>query len=255
MNYKFLFLIGSALNHFEEETFSIYNTEQRFLQVLDTIKSIKSKVPDAYILHYDGSEFPIEEKYKSIFEKEVDLYLDCGLDEVMKQIYENLHNNPSKFVYGKSMLECRCLQIVLNFIHKNNLFNDTTRVFKLTGRYKLNQQFDINDYKSKFLINKYVMKCYDYPERFEDANNIYSNIYGCQGSIVTGLWSFDRFLFNDIKQVLDKSFLYMESVIQLGFGIDIEHSFYHFIDKNKILNVPVLGIDLIKGMDGDSYSL
>ena len=41
MNYKFLFLVGSALNHFQEKDFSRYNTEQRFLQTLDTIKSIK----------------------------------------------------------------------------------------------------------------------------------------------------------------------------------------------------------------------
>jgi hypothetical protein len=47
----------------------------------------------------------------------------------------------------------------------------------------------------------------------------------------------------------------MERAIQLTSGIDIEHSFYHFIDRDSILNVPILGLDLIKGMDGDKYSL
>ena len=56
MNYKFLFLVGSALNHFQEKDFSVYTTEQRFLQTLDTIKSIKEKVPDAYICIYEGSQ-------------------------------------------------------------------------------------------------------------------------------------------------------------------------------------------------------
>jgi hypothetical protein len=138
---------------------------------------------------------------------------------------------------------------------EHNIFSDVTRVFKLSGRYKLNDYFDIEDYKSKFLMNKYVMKYYDYEERFKDMNDIYTTLYGCKGSIVTGLWSFDRFLFNDIFNVLEKSFQYMERAIQLTAGIDIEHSFYHFIERDSILNVPVLGFDLFKGMSGENYSL
>ena len=153
------------------------------------------------------------------------------------------------------MLECRCLQVSLNHILENNIFNDTTRVFKISGRYKLNDDFNIDDYKSNFLSNKYVMKYYDYEERFEKQDNLYANIYGCKGSMMTGLWSFDRFLFNDIRKVLEECFVYMEQAIQVTAGIDIEHSFYHFIDRDKILNVPVLGIDIIKGMSEDLYSL
>jgi hypothetical protein len=255
MNYKFLFLVGSAINHFQEDHFSKFSTDQRFKQTLDTIESIKSHVPDAYILLYESSETPIDLEYKNILEDKCDYILECGNDPTMKLLYENLHRDPQKFVYVKSMLECRCLQISLNYMMQTNNFSDSTRVFKLSGRYKLNDDFDIQDYKSKFLLNKYVMKYYDYEKRFENPENLYANMYGCKGSMVTGLWSFDRFLFNDIIEVLNKSFQYMEQAIQITAGIDIEHSFYHFIDRDKILNVPVLGLDVIKGMDGDSYSL
>ena len=255
MNYKFLFLVGSALNHFQEKDFSVYSTEQRFLQTLDTIKSIKEKVPDAYICIYEGSQIKIDKKYREEFEKQSDLFIECDDDMIMKNIYENLHNQPEKFVYGKSMLECRCLQVVLNYMKTYNTFSDVNRVFKLTGRYTLNDEFDINDYKTSFLSNKYVMKYYDYEKRFEDPKNLYANVYGCKGNMVTGLWSFDKFLFNDIIEVLDKCFGYMIEAIQITPGIDIEHSFYHFIERDKILNVPVLGLDVIKGMDGDSYSI
>lgn len=255
MNYKFLFLVGSAINHFQKESFSYYSEEERFQQTLNTIKSIKEKVPDSYIFIYEGSETPINKKYKNKFISQSDLFLECGDDYVMKGIYQNLHNNPIKFSHAKSMLECRCLQIALNFIAEKNIFTDTTRIFKLTGRYELNDNFDINDYKSKFLENKYVMKYYDYNERFSDQENLYANIYGCKGNIITGLWSFDRYLFNDIIEVLEKSFLYMERAIQMTAGIDIEHSFYHFISKSKIINVPTLGLKLNKGMDGETYSL
>jgi len=255
MDYKFLFLVGSALNHFNVEHISEFTTEERFQQTLDTIESIKDKVPDAYILIYEGSETSIKQEYKDKFIELSDLFIECGNDQYMKSLYENLHRDPGKFTFVKSMLECRCLQITLNYMMEHNIFSDATRVFKLSGRYKLNDYFDIEDYKSKFLMNKYVMKYYDYEERFEDIENIYSLLYGCKGSIVTGLWSFDRFLFNDIFNVLERSFQYMERAIQLTAGIDIEHSFYHFIERDSILNVPVLGLDLIKGMDGHRYSL
>lgn len=255
MNYKFLFLVGSAINHFNEGDLSAFKAEERFQQTLDTLQSIKDKVPDAYILIYEASETPIKQEYKDKFTEQSDLFIECGDDPYMKSLYENLHRDPDKFTFVKSMLECRCLEIVLTHMMEHNVFNDATRVFKLSGRYKLNEYFNIDDYKTRFLTNKYVMKYYDYEERFEDIENIYSLLYGCKGSIVTGLWSFDRFLFNDIFNVLQKSFMYMERAIQLTAGIDIEHSFYHFIDRDKILNVPVLGLDLIKGMDGDRFSL
>lgn len=255
MDYKFLFLVGSAVNHFNEDNLSAFKAEERFKQTLDTLQSIRDKVPDAYILIYEASETSIKQEYKDKFIEQSDLFIECGDDPYMKSLYENLHRDPNKFTFVKSMLECRCLQIVLNHMMEHNIFNNATRVFKLSGRYKLNEYFDIEDYKTRFLTNKYVMKYYDYEERFKDIDNIYSLLYGCKGSIVTGLWSFDRFLFNDIFNVLNRSFEYMERAIQLTAGIDIEHSFYHFIDRDKILNVPILGLDLIKGMDGDRFSL
>jgi hypothetical protein len=255
MNYKFLFLVGSAINHFKEEDLSEFNSQQRFEQTLETIQSIKDKVPDSYILIYEASETVIKEEYRDSLIRNSDLYLEFGNDPYIYNLYQNAHTDPNKFTYIKSMLECRCLELTLNYMSTHNVFNDATRVFKISGRYKLNDYFDINDYKSRFFTNKYVMKYYDYEERFVNIDNLYSTLYGCKGSIVTGLWSFDRFLFNDIFSVLQKSFEYMERAIQLTAGVDIEHSFYHFIKRDDILNVPVLGLDLIKGMDGDRYSL
>ena len=160
MNYKFLFLVGSAINHFKEDDLSAFKAEERFQQTLDTIQSIKDKVPDAYILIYEGSETTIKQEYKDKFIEQSDLFIECGDDPYMKSLYENLHRDPGKFTFVKSMLECRCLELVLNHMMEHNVFNDATRVFKLSGRYKLNEYFDIDDYKTRFLTNKYVMKYY-----------------------------------------------------------------------------------------------
>lgn len=255
MQHKFLFLVGSALHHFMGLDFGIYTTEQRFTQTLATVKSIRDRAPDSYVVIYEGSETPLSEEHNATLRGISDLYLECGQDEIIRLTYENLHNNPQKFVYGKSMLECRCLQIALNTISQSCLFEDTTRIFKLTGRYELNDNFSIADYMSKFLIGKYVIKYYNYGKRFTDPENLYSNIYGCRGSMVTGLWSFDKILLDDVLRVLSQSFMYMEKAIGVTAGIDIEHSFYHFMNRDLIINPDTLGLDVIKGMDGHTYSI
>ena len=48
--------------------------------------------------------------------------------------------------------------------------------------------------------------------------------------MVTGLWSFDRILFNEAVEALEKSFFYMEKMIQFTAGTDIEHALYRFIE-------------------------
>jgi hypothetical protein len=255
---KFLFLIGSALKHFQQEKFSAYDEEQRFNQTLKTIESVRNKVPNSYIVLFECSAYSIDEKYKEILRKECDLFLEFYDEQTLKQLYENISARPELITYGKSLLETRGLLNTLYEIEKNNLFSDSQRVFKLTGRYLLNDDFDIKDYESKLLENKYVIKKYDYLTQEENnlneksLENVYAYLYGAKGMMVTGLWSFDRILFNETVQALEKSFFYMEKMIQFTAGTDIEHSLYRFIDKKKIMDTYNLGLTLVKGMKGEN---
>lgn len=255
---KFLFLVGSALKHFKEDKFSAYDEEQRFNQTLETIECIRNKVPKSYVVLFECSSKPIDEKQKDTLKEKSDLFLEFYDEPVLKQIYENLEERPELITYGKSLLETRGLLNALYVIKKHNLFNDSQRVFKLTGRYLLNDDFDIEDYESKFLEGKYVVKKYDYlleeGESFNESNleNVYAYLYGAKGMMNTGLWSFDRVLFNEALESLEKAFVYMEKMIQFTAGTDVEHSLYRFINKNNIISVPNLGLTMIKGMSGEN---
>lgn len=261
MDYKFLFLVGSSLEHFDEENFSRYKTEQRFFQTIDTIKSIREKVPNAYICLFECSYKPIPEEYKNILSGMVDTFLELYDDPVMKNLYENLNANPPLFVFGKSLLETRGLLYTLNYIKENQLFTDVQRIFKFTGRYTLNDHFDIQDYESKLLENYYVAKTFEYPEIENDImddvvyKNYYAFVYKSKGSMVTGLWSFDRTLFTETVEALEKSFVYMEKMITCTTGIDIEHSLYYYLDKKKIIRTGNLGLNVNKGMENADYSI
>lgn len=261
MNYKFLFLVGSSLEHFAEEKFSRFSTEQRFFQTLDTIKSIRDRVPNAYICLFECSYKPILDEYKEVLEEQVDLFLEAYDDPIMKLIYENLNANPNLFTFGKSLLETRGLLFTLSYLQENQVFTDVRRIFKMSGRYSLNEHFDIQDYESKLLDNYYVAKTFEYPEIENDImdeiyhNNFYAFVYKSKGSMVTGLWSFDRTLFSETVEALEKSFRYMEKMISCTSGIDIEHSLYYYLDKKKIIRTPNLGLNVIKGMEDAVYPI
>ncbi len=70
--------------------------------------------------------------------------------------------------------------------------------------------------------------------------------------MITGLWSFDRILFNDAVEALEKAFKYMERMIQYTAGTDVEHSLYRFINKRDIISVSNLGLTMVKGMSGEN---
>jgi hypothetical protein len=258
---KFLFLVGSALKHFQEEKFSAYDEEQRFEQTLKTIECIREKVPNSYVVLFECSSKPIDERQKDVIKEKADLFLEFYNEPVLKQIYENLESRPELITYVKSLLETRGLLNTLYLIKKHNLFSDSQRVFKLTGRYMLNEYFDIKDYESKFLEERYIIKKYDYlpqeAENFDgkELENVYAYLYGAKGMMVTGLWSFDRMLFNEIVETLEKAFVYMEKMIQYTAGTDVEHSLYRFLNKRNVISIPNLGLTTIKGMEGDIYNI
>lgn len=255
---KFLFLIGSALKHFQEDKFSAYDEQQRFEQTLETIECVRKKIPDSYVVLFECSSKPIDEKQKKIFKEKADLFLEFYNEPVLQQVYENLEKRPELITYGKSLLETRGLLNTLYAIKKHNLFSDSQRVFKLTGRYLLNDDFNIQDYQSKFLESKYVIKKYDYlteeQENFDDKEleNVYAYLYGAKGMMITGLWSFDRLLFNEAVEALERAFVYMEKMIQFTAGTDVEHSLYRFLNKKNIISIPNLGLTMVKGMSGEN---
>jgi hypothetical protein len=255
---KFLFLVGSALKHFQEDKFSAYDEQQRFEQTLETIECIRKKVPNSYVVLFECSSKSIDEKQKDILKEKTDLFLEFCEEPVLKAIYENLEERPELITYGKSLLETRGLLNTLYVIQKHNIFNDSQRVFKLTGRYLLNDDFDIQDYESKFLEGKYIVKRYEYlSQETENYNekeleNVYAYLYGAKGMMVTGLWSFDRMLFTDTIEALERAFTYMEKMIQFTAGTDVEHSLYRFINKKNIIDIPNLGLTMVKGMSGEN---
>jgi len=254
MEEKFMFIISSAINHFNHDEFSRFTTEERFNQTIETIKSIRNECVNSYIILFELSETDLIDEHESKIRDLVDLFVSFNNETELKVMYDNFRRHPELFKYGKSLLELFGLTKVFEIIEQENLLYDIKRIFKISGRYYLNGNFNIEDYNSKFLIGKYCCKIYNYTG-FENPFNVHYHVFQNKGSLVTALWSLDVTLFYETLEVLRNSFKYLEKMLLYTPGNDIEHSIYHFIDKNKILNCEVLGVTIRKGMDDDDYKL
>lgn len=252
MKQPFLFIVSSAINHFNSDDLSRNTTHERFIQTLETIQSIRDKVKNSKICLFELSQNPIKKEYSDEIRDKVDLFLEFYDQDDIKTLYSNFTKNPQLFKYGKSLLELRGIYLTLNIIGINGLFDDVNRIFKISGRYTLNDSFNIKDYETKLLRNKYVIKHYHY-NNDEPETNIHHYVYQNKGSVVTALWSFDSLLFNEVINNIDRTFYYLQKMLLYTNGNDIEHGLYHFLDKNKLINCNILGVSVRKGMEFDDY--
>jgi hypothetical protein len=126
-------------------TRSIYTPEQRFSQTLDTIASIRNNIPDAVIVLFDNSIFP-KEQYVML-DKSVDYFLNVTDNSVVNEYT----NNSKHKIYGE-IVQTREL---LNYLDKNLSHRmEIQNVFKISGRYIINNNFCYNKYNNDDIILK-----------------------------------------------------------------------------------------------------
>lgn len=140
-----LFLIVSVINSgcapwSYSKIRSNFSSDERYVQTLETIKSIRKYSANSKILLVDCSELS-EEKNKQL-ETEVDYYYQLNSE---KEINNLCHTSPKKGL-GESLITIKAVE----FIKLENMQFD--RFFKISGRYKLDDRFD----SSAFSYNEYT---------------------------------------------------------------------------------------------------
>lgn len=126
-------------------TRSIYTPEQRFSQTLDTIESIRSNIPDVIIVLFDNSTFT-EEQYV-LLDKSVDYFLNITNNPIVNEYT----NNSAHKIYGEIVQTYELLlYLERSLSHRIHIQN----VFKISGRYVINNQFCYNKYDNDDIILK-----------------------------------------------------------------------------------------------------
>jgi hypothetical protein len=120
-------------------TRSVYSRKERFEQTKLTIQSIKFKIPNNKILLVECSDFTNEEKL--YFEKECDYILN---------LWNNKELHSDIFGLSKALGEGTLTSQSFRYIKENNICYNN--LFKISGRYWLNDKFDYTIFNNKSLI-------------------------------------------------------------------------------------------------------
>ena len=148
MSYSDNFVMISSLIKTTDAPFSyhpcrsVYSHEERYNQTLQTIKSVKDKIPNCKICLIDCSLFSDEEE--RTLKEHCDYFINVYDDEYL---HETL-------LFSNSKALCECLQTmkVISFVKQNNI--QFKNFFKITGRYVLNDNFHYEIFDNEYNIGK-----------------------------------------------------------------------------------------------------
>lgn len=182
---------------------SVFTREERFEQTKKTIQSIKAKIPEHKIMIVECTDFTNNEQ--NYFEKECDYILNLWN---RKELHSNIFGIAKAHGEGTMTIQA------LKYIKENNF--EYNNLFKICGRYWLNDKFDYNYFNNNNLIFKKIN---------ENINNIFTSFYKIPFENVSNLLDF-----------LTKTEIYMVKNIgyELLFGQYLKNLNYNnveFIDK------------------------
>jgi len=225
VNDFYTFVITSAIN----TTQTAVDCTTRYEQTLKTIESIRTTVPRARIIMTDSSTEPLSAEQASTLAQGVDIFYP-----IERNLITEFFNSNMAF---KGAAELYQWYEIARLLRKHNLVG--RRVFKISGRYWLNDDFDISVYSDPGLYNKYVARINEWDVSFDNFATRERVVY-----FETRLWSFCYSLFDEFEQLIPRLFRNMIFVDN-----NLEKSMLQLIDHDKIAVFNPIGV---QGYTGDN---
>lgn len=218
--------------------YGIYTAEQRIQQTLDTAKSAKERIPGAVIILIDNSKVDVQNDDSAEFNELIDLvdyYIDNSDDADIKHFHENVSN----YDIGKNSMEALGIIKALNYIKTDEDMmkevNSAARIFKLSGRYVVNDKFDIKNFDNANTKDKYVFKR-------RQASWIPQTDTGVDYLLQTRLYSFTPSLFDQTVELFQKIIENMFTTFNQQKYIDVEHSMAKFVPADQLVELDIVGL-------------
>ena len=158
------------------KTRSVFSRKERFTQTKNTIVSIKDKIPNCKIIIVECSDLNTEEQE----------YLSINCDYILN-LWEKkeLHNN----IFGKSKSLGEGTMTILALKYINNMDIKYNYLYKISGRYWLNDNFNICNIENN--IFKKIKN---------DENNIFTALYKINKNTVEKL---EIFLTDNMQNMIN----------------------------------------------------
>eukprot|EP00434_Breviolum_minutum_P043381 symbB.v1.2.038666.t1/scaffold6017.1/size25353/2 len=125
---------------------SRFSAPQRFEQTLETIRSIRSKIPHSFVVLIDNSE--LTHVQLKTLRSSVDVLINDVNNEELRQATDKAE--------AKQLGEAKLLLQGLAALEQHQVM--FKQLFKLTGRYLINEDFRFGDYDNAFNIFKLADK-------------------------------------------------------------------------------------------------
>ena len=224
-----VFMITSAIN----TKFGVYSSQQRLEQTLATIASVKKHVPDVRIFLLEMAGLPLTDDQAATLSAEVESLINFTNDPDVVGLY----NSTDNWDVVKNVTEVMCFSKALKRLHIDAIkFENTDRVFKLSGRYLLNDKFDLSWYDN-YRIQHQIVVGTSKGSQFPYATTLVERQY------MSRLWSWPTSLTGEIISVYDRGLAYMGERLGQGGYVDIEHMLYKFLDPTKVTEKQLLGLE------------
>lgn len=225
---KNTFLVTSAIN----TKFGVFNSQDRLTQTLATVNRIKEKAPGSKIIFLEMAALPLTAEQSQKITESVDYLIDFTTDGAVQSLYHSTDN----WDVVKNVTEVMCFGKALKMLHHDtDQLADSQRIFKISGRYLLSDDFDI-DYYNQYNVQTNIIVSKSRSSQFDIS------LTQVPRQFMSRLWSWPTSLTNEIIQVYDQGLRFMQSRILQGGYVDIEHLLYKFLDHNKVIERDIIGI-------------
>jgi hypothetical protein len=219
-----LFLVTSAIY----TSYGKCSTEERITQTKETIESIRTYAPDSNIVLLDAGDKSVNIDFDV---KLIDYTIHPEIQSHLQE-YLSINKDLEPDIIIKSMLEIIMFE---NYLRTHSL-ESYSRIFKLSGRYRLNSNFNYAKHleaKNKVLILPPYHSQHFY--NFNASSSMFLYMTRC--------WSFDSNLLEKIIETYGKmknDIIVASRTEKQG---DIEHLLYKHLDKRLVEHIDVMGVE------------
>lgn len=229
-----LFILSSAIN----SKFGAFNTAQRLEQTLDSVASIRQHCPGADVCLVEMTGVPIPEEQVQIINNHVDYFFDCTRDPAVIDIY----NSTDNWDIVKNTTEVMCFTNTLNTMLETGVLEEYDRVFKMSGRYLLTENFNPEYYES---VTDRIVVLERRQSQFppEVTGNK-------QFQYMSRLWSWPADVTDQVVDAYDTGFVAMAQRYADGGYFDIEHMLFAYLPQSLVTEIPQVGLRGLLGPNG-----
>lgn len=223
---KHCFVVTSAIN----SKFGVYSPAARLQQTLTTLDSIRARAPGSKIIVMECTGTPLTEAQSQLLEENCDLLVDFSTDKDVHDIY----NSTDNWDIVKNSTEIMCFGRTLKMCLDDGDLADCDRIHKMSGRYILNEKFDLGVYS-------------DHPDRIvigpKNTSQFPFEVTGIELQYMARLWSWPADITERVIQTYTDSLNYMAQRVAHGGYADIEHVLYKFLPANLVTEIAELGVE------------